>query len=295
LLVSLIVTTRGDRVDRLERLLESLRDGDYKLFEVVVVSQDCSNLIAPLLREYQDSCRIKHLSHTRCSLSTARNIGLQSSAGRILGFPDDDCWYAADTLCGVTECFLADPEKAFVCTSVVDPLRRLPFGHKRVSKRSVGISVVNAFTFPISVGIFLNRLLIDSPLAFDERLGIGTSWGSGEETDLILSLLLDGNKGIFQPAITVYHEINYDREALFPVSKMFDYSRGFGAVIAKSIVRRKQYATSLVYLDLLARAVIRLALACVTFQKSSFSYQLFRAKGMLTGLFEGARYYAQQH
>lgn len=295
MLVSLIVTTREDRVDRLERLLQSLSEGFYKLFEVVVVSQDCSNRIAPLLREYQDSCCIKHLPNTRCSLSTARNIGLQSCAGRILGFPDDDCWYPTDTLSRVTDCFLADPDKAFVCTSVVDPLRRLPFSHRRNSKHSVRISVANAFTFPISVGIFINRLLIESPFSFDERLGIGTDWGSGEETDLILSLLLDGHKGVFQPAITVYHEINYDREALFPFSKMFDYSRGFGAVIAKSIVRRKQYAASWVYLDLLARAMIRLALACVTFQKSSFSYQLFRTKGMLTGLFEGARYYAQRH
>ncbi len=292
MLISLIVTTREDRIDKFNRFLASLSEGDYKLIEVVVVSQDCSNLVIALLPEYQERFCIKHIPSARCGISTARNVGLKHAAGLILGFPDDDCWYAADTLSRISQRFASHSREAFVCAAVVDPVRNLPFGHKRTSENDVGISVANAFTFPISVGIFINRSLIESPTAFDERLGAGTKWGSGEETDLILSLILLGHQGTFLPSITVYHEINYDRSDLFPISKVFSYSSGFGAVIAKSIVERKQYAAMWVYADLLARASVKLIWAIVTFQKSSYRLHLSRTKGMLFGLIEGARYFA---
>lgn len=291
MLTSLIVTTREGRTEKLNRLLSSLSESTNKSFEVVVLSQNCSRLVAPLLQEYQGKFCIKHIPHTRCGISEARNVGLRHSAGRILGFPDDDCWYAADTLSKIIEHFTAHPEETFVCTAVIDPIRHLPFGHKRTSKNNANISVINAFTFPISVGIFINRTLIEGAIAFDEQFGIGTKWGSGEETDLILSLLLVGHKGAFLPDITVYHEINYDRPDLFPITKVFDYSRGFGAVIAKSVVRRKQFAASCIYADLWARATLRFILACVTFKSSSYLFHLNRIKGMLIGLLEGARYY----
>jgi glycosyltransferase involved in cell wall biosynthesis len=291
-LISLIVTTREDRVDKLRRFLASVSHGIRKPFEVVLVSQECGELIAPLLQEYQGGCCIKHVASVRCGISRARNIGLRHASGQVLAFPDDDCWYAADTLSGIVERFTSNPGDAFVCTSFVDPVRRLPFGHKRTAKTNVPISLINAFTFPISGNIFINRSLIKGVIDFDERLGVGAEWGSGEETDLILSLLLDGHQGTFVPAITVYHEINYDRPELFPASKVFDYSRGFGAVIAKSIVQRKQYALSWEYMDLLARATIRLILAAVAFRKSSCLVYLSKIRGMLTGLFEGAGYYA---
>lgn len=293
MIVSLIVTTREGRIDEFRRFLSSLNETVSRFFEVIVVSQDCDHPVASLVQEYQDKFCIKHVRHTQCSISTARNIGLQHSDGRILGFPDDDCWYASDTLSGIIERFAAYPDEAFVCTAIVDPLRKLPFGHKRTANNNVGISVMNSFTFPASPGIFINRSRIKGAIAFDEQLGTGTKWGSGEETDLILSLLLARCRGAFLPAITVYHEINYDRPELFPVSKVFDYSRGFGAVIAKTVIERKQYAVSWVYMDLLARATIRLILAGVTFKKNSYLRHFSKTKGMLIGLVEGARYYAQ--
>ena len=293
MLVSLIVTTREGRVDRFRRLLSSLNPAVYRFIELIVVSQDCHTVVAPLLEEYRGKLHIQHIRHISCSISTARNIGLRHSTAQILAFPDDDCWYAPDTIIGIIERFTTHPEETFVCTAVFDPLRQLPFGHRRTSKKDVIISVANAFTLPVSTGIFINRALIEGPVVFDERLGTGTAWGSGEETDLILSLLTNGHKGTFLPGITVFHEINYDRPDLFPNRQVFDYSRGFGALIAKSVLERKQYALTWVYTDLLARAVIRFVMEGATLRNHSYLRQFSKAKGMLIGLFEGAHYYAR--
>lgn len=76
--VSLIIVSR-DRPDDLKRVLASLRFQTYDNFEVVVVSN-----------ENPEDERVKYVAFDRSNISAARNIGVDSAAGDIIAFCDDD-------------------------------------------------------------------------------------------------------------------------------------------------------------------------------------------------------------
>jgi cellulose synthase/poly-beta-1,6-N-acetylglucosamine synthase-like glycosyltransferase len=76
--VSLIIVSR-DRPDDLKRVLASLRFQTYDNFEVVVVSN-----------ENPEVERVRYVAFDRANISAARNIGVDSAAGDIIAFCDDD-------------------------------------------------------------------------------------------------------------------------------------------------------------------------------------------------------------
>lgn len=77
-LVSLVIVSRN-RPDDLKRVLTSLRFQTYPSFEVVVVSNHDPN-----------DERVKYIKFDEPNISSARNIGINHSAGEIIAFCDDD-------------------------------------------------------------------------------------------------------------------------------------------------------------------------------------------------------------
>jgi GT2 family glycosyltransferase len=69
---------------------------------------------------------------------------------------------------------------------------------------------------------------------FDNQLGSGARFGSGEETDMLLNLLHKGYKGIYYPDIFVCHPNLKSTDA----NKIISYSLGFGALYKKEAIER---------------------------------------------------------
>ena len=90
--VSLIVT--GDkRVEELKRFFVSLCDLDNAC-NVSVVFINQGNYDPRVEMCFLNGPNITIIHTSRCSLSSARNIGLKHVGDAdIVGFPDDDCWY----------------------------------------------------------------------------------------------------------------------------------------------------------------------------------------------------------
>ena len=82
----------------------------------------------------------------------------------------------------------------------------------------------------------------DSPLQFDERLGVGTNFGSAEETDYLYRLIRKGYKGFFNPEeILVYHpckKMNIEEE----IKKAHSYGMGMGAFFKKHLIRERDFS-----------------------------------------------------
>ncbi len=168
------------------------------------------------------------VSAPKTSLSNARNIGLAHVTGSIVGFPDDDCWYPQQTLQKVARAFANEPDCRAICTRVADPVANKAYGHRPVAR--VRIDYKNALTLPISVGIFCRADGI-TPVVFDERLGAGCRLGAGEETDLIMRLLVAQELVIYDGTIDVYHlRPTYTTTA---AKKERVYALGFGAVVRR--------------------------------------------------------------
>ena len=107
--VSLIVATRW-RTKEVRRLLDSLVDQTYQVFDVIVVDQNDDNRLQSLLAEYDSRLTIKHVRSRAFGKAAANNVGLRICDGDIVPFPDDDCWYAPDLLRRVADMFEAHPE-----------------------------------------------------------------------------------------------------------------------------------------------------------------------------------------
>lgn len=85
--VSIVICTYN-RAPFLKRTLRSLRNLNYKNFEVVVVNGPSTDETEMILEKYKDKIKVAKNPYTNLSIS--RNMGIKLSAGDIIAFIDDD-------------------------------------------------------------------------------------------------------------------------------------------------------------------------------------------------------------
>ncbi|HUI30642.1 MAG TPA: glycosyltransferase family 2 protein [Candidatus Acidoferrales bacterium] len=233
---SLIVTTQG-RPKEFNRLMKSLAEQSYKVLQLVVVDQSDNDRIEELAALYSSRFEVSYLRAQKCSLSHARNIGLRLASGIVIAFPDDDCWYARDTLLEVKGRFENGMEGCPALDGV--SVRTLdwnggPSCVRWFNKRCF-VNYLNVWNTTISVGIFLSANLIRKTGPFDESIGVGSGGKirSGEETDFVLRSLNVGAKILYDPKIFVHHEDNFSGASVSP-KKGFVYGYGMGYVMRKN-------------------------------------------------------------
>jgi glycosyltransferase involved in cell wall biosynthesis len=237
-LFSLIVPTLG-RVGELGSFLDSITGQKLESFtladvEVIVVDQNEDGRLDAMLKDYGTRLSLKHLKIQPKGLSNARNAGLAVVGGRIVAFPDDDCFYADDTLEKVRGFFKETGDGSGLFIRAVDPKTREDFlDYPKVEKivKSPGDSSV---FWGSSISQFYPREAVQAVGPFDERFGIGGIWGSGEETDYAIRVLKKGFPIHFRPEIVVFHEkVNPLTLRNIPKEKVRAYSKGFGATCRK--------------------------------------------------------------
>jgi glycosyltransferase involved in cell wall biosynthesis len=227
---SLILATLG-RTTELRTLLESLDRQAHRDFEVIVVDQNADNRLLPIVSPFENRLKMRRLVAAP-GLSHARNLGLQEITGDVICFPDDDCWYTEDVLARVNRLFVDNPSWQGLIGDSVDAASRptLPW-----CDREGKLTRPMCWRRAISYALFLRSPVIGEIGGFDETLGLGagTSWGSGEDNDLILRTLQAGCHVQYHPNIRIYHP------RLFPVfnesgwSKRRSYAMGDGKLLRK--------------------------------------------------------------
>lgn len=226
---SLIVATIG-RTLELEKLLGSLATQSHPDFEVLVVDQNVSDDLGSMVSKYSKIMTIRWL-RSKPGLSRARNVGLKQATGEIVCFPDDDCWYPKDLLRSVHSKFVADSGIGGVTGLPVNPAGRPLYGNW--SKKAQNVNTLNVWACAISITIFLSRQLVEDVADFDETLGAGAEWFSGEETDYLIRAISKGYRILYDPKITCIHPDGLAAYTKESVLKMRKYNTGFGHVLRK--------------------------------------------------------------
>ena len=222
-LISLVVCTLG-RKETLDRLLTSLRNQTFRSFEIVLVDQNPSGFLDPVIDKFPDLSIVRLRSGK--GLSRGRNVGMSQCRGTIIGFPDDDCWYDADVLRSVHTFFSANPSVDLYSGRTVDRS-----GRDSVSRHlaaSTHITPTKIFLIGNSNTFFVRQKLALEANGFDEELGVGsgTPFQSGEESDFLLKCLARGCRGFYDRDFIIRH----DQVAGSPL-RARAYSRGFGRVV----------------------------------------------------------------
>lgn len=274
---SIIVSTIGAD-DDLPRLIRSLDDSDYPgAIEVVIVDQSADLHVARLC-ETLDQSRVRIVTGTSPrGVSRGRNEGIRLSAGDVFAFPDDDTWFAPDSLRRVA-CHLREPGAGGVSGRQVTADGKDSM--LRWAKAACGVSRTNWPRTSISSTMFLTRQAVDLAGDFDESIGAGTDgWlGSGEETDLLLRVIDTGATVPYDPAILVYQ--SDPRQQLTPafVEKMSRYGAGMGHLF------RVHRLPAWLFLWIAGRKVASTALSHVRGKSIARDAQLAFVRGMIVGV-----------
>lgn len=270
---SLILATL-ERTSELSTFLAHLGAQSYRNFELIVVDQNPDDRLLPVIERFREQFQIKHL-RSKTGISRSRNLGLREARGNVIAFPDDDCWYAPDTLQRVAELLVEHPEWDGVTGNC-----RTPHGDVLFLDQAAGwIDKINVWRRALSITIFLRSSVVKRVGGFDEFLGVGSPSGfsSGEETDYLIRALEIGSQLYYQPNLGIHHvEIfQYCDEGF--AQKGYNYGKGLGYVL-----RKHEYP--LLYVGkCLVRSIggIILSLTCLDSPKAKFHYSVL--KGRLSG------------
>lgn len=228
---SLIVATIGRPIE-LERLLDSLCQETVIEMEVIVVSQapaDVRQAVREVVERYRNILKIEYVVDDRRGLSRARNLGLSRATMDIVAFPDDDCWYSGTVLSTVLQKFEADDSLGIA----VGPYSEPGVENPAFPRGLIRLSVSNFIGKTSSVGLFFRRSRLGGvTLLFDETIGAGTKLPVGEETDLMMRLLMQGVKAEYDQSILVYHKI--ERLKIVSIETAVLHRKAFWYVIGKN-------------------------------------------------------------
>ncbi len=225
---SLILATVG-RVPELDRFLRSVRPQSQRDLEVIVVDQNPDDRLNRILRAHRDDLPIRYVKSAP-GLSRARNVGLSHVSGDVVTFPDDDCWYPQDLLGGVSRFLSERPEWDGITGRIADA-QGVPWGPK--SSRRGPVTRLNVWRKAISCAIFLRAHVVRTVGFYDESLGAGAPWGSGEETDYVLRALAAGFRLYYEPTITVHHDPPPAPVNCAARTRGHHYGLGMGKVLRK--------------------------------------------------------------
>ena len=251
---SLITATLG-RVDEVRVLCESLSRQTFKDFELYIVDQNEHRLLEDMAKEFEHKFTIHYIRSYQKGLSLNRNIALRRATGDYFGFPDDDCYYAPDTLERVYKTFCVEPNAKFIAISSYDSLTKTP---QRKSQK-YKLYKKDILKCCISYNIFVHN----NKILFDERLGVGTYFASGEETDYLYSQIYNKyDFGVFCPKASVFHPcmttlLKRNKDY---IEKAYKYSLGFAALQKKDWIYRHNNYALIQYTYYLLRAFIGILL-----------------------------------
>lgn len=280
---SLIVATIG-RTEELLILLESLAAQQLRNFELIVVDQNSDDRLAVIVEKWasevnghnniEDLVQVKHL-HSSPGASRARNVGLQHSRGEIVAFPDDDCWYHADTLTRVDAWFKEHREYGILSLGCRDKQGRI--STNSWWQTECDLKWINIFRTTATCCYFVRRPHPTVPLSFDESIGPGTNtmFGCGEDTDFVITLMNYGIRGRFCSVPYVGHPC---RDGFVDLQRAKRYGAGFGRVLAKHSCR-------FLFMGFLAFDFARAAAHRVLGNQERASQLWAHGKGMMSAYF----------
>lgn len=238
--------------------------------EIIIVDQNSSDLLSDFFKKNFPLSNLIYVRSQVKGLSKNRNIGLGMSSGDIICFPDDDCLFYDDTIRMVCETL----EKYDFCIGRIYNRKEGKNILKNWPKHSFEVTKFNSYFINSSITLFIKKNNIQN---FDERLGVGATYGSCEDADFVYRLIKKNNKGVYNSKIHLWHpEVDSKNINL---NKTFNYASGFGFFVKKDF----DFTKFVLLVLLIAKKILQLF---VSFFSNNFPRGYFKSffKGLFCGL-----------
>jgi hypothetical protein len=276
--IMLAVVTR-DRAEQLERyLLPSLGGVLASGHPVYVVDQTADDSTERLVR---DVAGIRYL-RSEPGISRARNAAIRASAEPLVAFTDDDVTLPDGWLDAIAGLFDEHPEVGVVCGRGVRSdgslLPGVHAGTYRWPKNPFGLG--HGFNFAF------RRAVFDQVGFFDEELGAGAPYASGEDSDMLYRAMRAGWAALCSDEITVVH---HDwRSGSDEVRLHTGYGLGAGAQVARHVAAGDRTMLRLALLEA-GRHLVTASRAVLTLQPHLFRLQVAFLSGLVRGAVRSRR------
>jgi GT2 family glycosyltransferase len=252
--VSVLICT-CDRPDGIERAVRAVLASDTVEIELVVVDQSGGRETEERLAALVDG-RVKYVRGASGGKPVALNQGLLVAQGPIVVVTDDDCEPPPGWVAGMAQIMEAWPHVGLVFSNVVPPPydRRLGYvpTYERATDRVVRSIGATCWGRGLGAGMALRRDVVLAIGGFDDSIGPGARFKSGDDWDLELRLLLKGWHVYESASLWVLHH------GFRGFADGRDHSRrnwyGMGAVVAKLVRAGHLQAIGLAVWQLLANA-----------------------------------------
>lgn len=237
-LISVVVCTRN-RAPQLQRSLQAIgRLRSRSDWELVLVDNASTDRTPRIAADFATTSPfpVQVVNAAKKGLAHARNCGLREARGRIVAFTDDDCYPACGYLHAIERCFAAaevdyaggrvllhDADDRRVTIQESEHKERLEPGRYLRSGLIHGANMIFRAERIRALG------------GFDERLGAGTFFKAGEDTDMLRRMSASGAAGMYDPAIVVRHHHGRRTDAQ-ERRLMSGYDRGVGASMIKFLL-----------------------------------------------------------
>ncbi|WP_284946492.1 glycosyltransferase family 2 protein [Acidisoma cladoniae] len=227
---SLIMVT-GGRTNEVAAFMEALSEQSFKDFELIIVQQNADERLAGIIARFEGKFPLRVIRSLPRQINHSRNVGTAVASGEILAFPDDDCLYPPDLLLQVDERFReSGPMTPDVLTGIAITPDGTP-GSGRWHHQGGVISVRTVWTSAIEFNLFIRRSTYEQVGGFDQSMGLGTPFASGDAQDLTLLAMRTGALAIFDPNLRVVHPDK--RLTAVAVERAYVYGAGLGYVLRK--------------------------------------------------------------
>lgn len=253
---SLIIGTLNRSIE-LSTCLNSLKKQKYKDFEIIIVDQSKNELTKEMIKKY--TClNIIYKQVYFTGLSKARNYALQFITGSFFCLIDDDAIYDEYYLYNINE-LLKNQSKVIVSGQIWDLIEKADFCKYSDIKNRNQLTTREIFRYcPSAALTFPSQLLLDKNF-FDENLGVGTPFSSGEETDCLLFATRNGYKVVYAENVKLSHPSGNlikleDKEINEKVNR---YAKGQGALFCKKIKFQKDKRVIPYFIERLFRLIAK--------------------------------------
>ncbi len=270
--VSLVCATRG-RTDEVERLLASLVAQRYSSMEVIVVDQNEDDRLVPILDRVRDDLYITHIRMGARGVSAARNAGFRAAQGRIVAFPDDDCWYPPTLVRDVEAWFNGHPDYAVLAVGCLDT-NGVRSGN-RWFQEECDLKVSNSLRTTMMSTLFFECTPAMRETFFDEALNYG------EDTDFALRQLKTGVKGRLDSKLHIFHPCRDMLSGTVTSERAVKYGSGMGVLV-------RRHATIVMWVALLAYDLVRAVLVACRGRMHDASIVIAHARGLARGYMKAA-------
>lgn len=206
-LVSFLISTLGCMPQHLHELLNDIVKQTYRNVEAVVVLQSCDESIRQRVTHVIDSITeipIQLVVSKTLGLSKSRNVAIASSRGDLLIVCDDDCRYPSGAASHIVEAMAERTDWDIISFQMAEPgtqrlHKQYPFYKKKHNLRSL--------MHVSSVEIAMRKQVVKNTKLFDERLGLGTPYITGEENVMLVDLHRKNVTIGYYPKIIVFHPL----------------------------------------------------------------------------------------